>query len=215
MNAAMKNAQRLAGDARLLFENERYASSLALAILSIEESGKCHILRELALARNERELRDCWREYRSHTKKNQLWPLIATFMKGSRRADEFKWLLEADAQHPYLLDKVKQISIYTDCYTKGLWSVPEQIAEQELARNLLTTAEVLSRSRNFTTEEIDLWIQYLQPYWKVSDEASQRALFEWDKEMRKRGLVKNETTTLEKFFTTGLESKDDSSQRVS
>jgi len=109
MNAATQNAERLAKDARLLFDNERYASSLALSILSIEESGKCRILRELALARDDKELRECWREYRSHTKKNQLWPLIETFMKGARRAEDFRPLLEPDAEHPYILDKVKQI----------------------------------------------------------------------------------------------------------
>lgn len=208
MNAATQNAERLAKDARLLFDNQRYAGALALAILSIEESGKSRIFRELALARDEKELRECWREYRSHTKKNQLWPLIETFVKGARRAEDFKSLLSADAEHPYVLDKVKQISIYTDCYKKGHWSVPEQIVEKELAQSLLTSAEVLSHSRVITTEEIELWIQYLQPHWKTSTAADQQALFEWDKEMRRRGLLKGDKATMEKFFTTGIDPAD-------
>jgi AbiV family abortive infection protein len=208
MNAAAQNAGRLAKDARFLFDNQRYASALALAILSIEESGKTRIFRELALARDEKEIRECWREYRSHTKKNQLWPLIATFVKGARRAEDFKWLLSPDAEHPYVLDKVKQISIYTDCYRRGHWSVPEQIVEKELAQSLLAAAEVLSHHRDITTEEIELWIQYLQPSWKASTAASQQALFEWDKEMRRRGLLKDDGTTMEEFFTTGMSPAD-------
>jgi AbiV family abortive infection protein len=208
MNAAARNAERLARDATLLFENKRYASALALAVLSIEESGKSRIFRELALARDERERRECWREYRSHTKKNQLWPLFETFMKGGRRAEDFKSLLAPEAEHAHQLDKVKQIAIYTDSYKKGHWSVPEQIVERELAQSLLTAAEVLSRHRSVTTEEIELWIQYLQPHWKTSTAASQQALFEWDKEMRRRGLAKGDKPTMEKFFTTGIAPAD-------
>jgi len=205
MNAATQNAERLAKDARLLFENDRYASALSLAILSIEESGKNHILRELALARNEKELRDCWRDYRSHTKKNVLWPIIETFLKGARRAQDFRPLVEPNAEHPYVLDKMKQISIYTDCFKKGHWSIPEQIITKEHVQDLLMVADVLAHNRDITTEEIDLWVQYLQPYWKTSDADSERALFEWDKEIRRRGLVgKDEIETLEKFFTTGI-----------
>ena len=104
-----------------------------------------------------------------------------------------------------MLDKLKQISIYTDCYKKGHWSVPEQIVEKELAQSLLAAAEVLSHHRDITTEEIGLWIQCLQPSWKASTAASQQALFEWDKEMRRRGLLKDEGTTMQEFFTSGID----------
>lgn len=40
------NAMRLYQDAQLLFENERYPSSLALSLLSLEESGKFLIKRK-------------------------------------------------------------------------------------------------------------------------------------------------------------------------
>jgi AbiV family abortive infection protein len=208
MNAATQNAERLARDAKLLLDNERYASSLALSILSIEESGKCRVLRGLALARDEKELRESWREYRSHVKKNQLWPLIETFLKGARRAQDFRPLLEPDADHPYVLDKVKQISMYTDCYKKGRWAIPEQIVEKELAQSLLTAAEVLSHHRDITAEEIELWIQYLQPHWKTTSTASQQVLFEWDKEMRRRGLIQGGEITMEQFFTAGVDPAD-------
>jgi AbiV family abortive infection protein len=205
MNAATRNAERLAKDARLLFDNERHAGALAMAILSIEESGKTHIFRELALARDEKELRECWRDYRSHIKKNVLWPLRDAVLKGARRAQDFLPLVEPNAEHPYVLDKVKQVSIYTDCFKKGHWSIPEQIVTKELAQALVEVAEAFTHHRDITPEEIDLWIQYLQPSWKISDAANWRALFEWDKEIRRRGLVdENDTKTLEEFFTTGI-----------
>lgn len=208
MNAARQNAERLAKDARLLFDSGRYPSALSLAILSIEESGKSHILRELALARDESELRQSWRDYRSHTKKNAHWLLLETFQKGARRAQEFRSLFESDAEHPYVLDKVKQISIYTDSFKKGHWSIPEEIITNELVEGLLTVADVLVRHREITAEEIGLWIEYLQPYWKISGSGMERALFEWDNEMRKRGLLGKGKQTMEQFFTEGIGSKE-------
>lgn len=45
-SAVRDNAFRLYGDAVLLFENERYASSIAMSILAIEEVGKYLILND-------------------------------------------------------------------------------------------------------------------------------------------------------------------------
>ena len=206
MNAATRNAERLANDARLLFEADRYASSLSLAILSIEESGKHHVLRELALARNDKERKECWRDYRSHTKKNVLWPLFEKFLKGARRAQDFLPLFDADADHPFVLDKMKQISMYTDCFNKGHWSIPEQAITKELVEALLLIADSLAHDRQITAEEIDLWVRYLQPHWKISSSKAEQALFEWDKEIRRRGLAgkSGDEETIEKFFTTGI-----------
>jgi len=49
MNAATRNARRLAADARLLLDAGRLPTAAALATLSIEETGKVSILREIAV----------------------------------------------------------------------------------------------------------------------------------------------------------------------
>ncbi len=69
MNAANNNARRLIEDAEILFNLNRFPSALSLSILSIEESGKVSILRELALAKNGDQVKEAWKAYRSHTKK--------------------------------------------------------------------------------------------------------------------------------------------------
>jgi hypothetical protein len=51
-------------------DSGRIPSSLALAILAIEEAGKISILRRLAVALADIEVSDVWKEYRSHTSKN-------------------------------------------------------------------------------------------------------------------------------------------------
>src|ERR1039457_2960683 len=61
MNAAITNAKRLAEDASLLFGRGRYPTASSLAILSLEEQGKCAILRELLSASSDNEIADCWK----------------------------------------------------------------------------------------------------------------------------------------------------------
>jgi AbiV family abortive infection protein len=44
MTLVIANAQRLLDDARLLFEHGRYPTSLSIAVLSMEESGKALLM---------------------------------------------------------------------------------------------------------------------------------------------------------------------------
>ena len=83
-NAASQNAKRLCEDALLLLNEKRYPSAASLAILSIEESGKGPILRELALAKDKKAILSAWQAYRSHTKKNVNWLLPQLAAGGAR-----------------------------------------------------------------------------------------------------------------------------------
>ena len=124
MNAALKNASRLADAASLLLKHGDYALAASLSTLSIEESGKLPILRALAVACDDKEIVDCWRQYRSHTKKNVMWPFFDLFARGARCLNDFTSLFDKDGEHPFLLDQVKQIGFYSDCLGKAHWSVP-------------------------------------------------------------------------------------------
>jgi AbiV family abortive infection protein len=204
MNAATRNAQRLAQDARLMLEQKRSPSAVGLAILSIEESGKLRVLRELSLFRNEEELRSAWREYRQHTSKNHLWLLIDSAMKGASKLQEFRHLFDPNSEHPQLLDQLKQVSLYTDCLGDAHWSIPDEVIDIDLARALVGVAEVLSHSHQVTAEEIDLWIFHMQPVYRTTTEAMELALIAWDKEIRARGLLSDGGTTMEEFVKNGI-----------
>jgi AbiV family abortive infection protein len=204
INAAKRNASRLCDDASLLLERGRYPGAVALAILSIEESGKCRILRELALARDQDELLSSWREYRQHTSKNQMWLLIDSLLKGASKLSDFSDLFDPSSDHPQVLDQLKQISIYTDCLGNAHWSIPDDVVDIGLAKMLTETAKVLCQSRKVTAEEVELWIAYLQPAYKASMEAMENALIAWDREMRARGLTDSANSTMEQFIRSGL-----------
>src|SRR5882672_9456339 len=115
INCAQKNALRLVEDAELLLGHKRYPSALALAILAIEEAGKVSILRAVVLARSDDEAKADWKEYRSHTSKNRLWPILEYGLKGARKLDDFAALVAGDTEHPLILDQLKQLAFYTDC----------------------------------------------------------------------------------------------------
>jgi AbiV family abortive infection protein len=206
INAANKNAYRLARDAEFMFDSGRYPSAASLAILSIEETGKVSILRSLALAKNEKEIADCWRNYRSHTKKNVSWILPELAAKGARRLEDFRQIFDETSKHPYLLDQIRQLGFYTDCVEKAHWSIPESIIEAPLAESLVQIADIFSKNKSeVTTQEIELWIKHMKPVWKTSKVAMKIALMNWNKDMVEHGLsTKNKNDMMEKFVTTGL-----------
>jgi AbiV family abortive infection protein len=90
MTRALENAARLAEDADTLLKAERLSSAVALAILSIEESGKVAILRQMSTAFEDKEWAALWKAYRSHTKKNTLWIFGELIHNGARTLERLR-----------------------------------------------------------------------------------------------------------------------------
>lgn len=188
MNAASENAHRLAADARLLVDAGRFPTAASLAVLSIEESGKVSILRALALARNDEELRESWKEYRSHTAKNLAWVLPDLVQQGARSLEDLRPIFDPSSDHPQVLDHVKQLGFYTDCLRNAHWSVPDAVIDKDLAVSLVTIAEMFARKRRVTPEEITLWARHIGPVWKGPMAWMETALIEWHRAMKEAGL---------------------------
>jgi AbiV family abortive infection protein len=204
MNAASKNAQRLAEDATLLLEHKRFPSAAALAVLSIEESGKLAILRRLAGVDSPEAAKPIWREYRSHTKKNVIGAILDRFAAGARRLDQFAPLFDSEADHPQLLDQVKQIAFYSDCLGKVHWSEPAAVIDEQLARSMVTTAQVLARGQEFTELEIELWMKHVVPHLDGPREVAERALEVWYAEMQRNGLAEGGKNAMSRFINEGV-----------
>lgn len=204
MNAAAANARRLVEDAELLLTHDRFPSALSLAALSIEESGKLSILRSIAVARDQKELSDAWREYRSHTRKNKTWPFLQMFLTGARRLSDFRPLFHDGAEHPYLLDKVKQLGFYTDCLGKMHWSVPKDVIDQELAEQIVNIAKLQIPKREVTEREIELWIEHIVPVWRGPMERMEASVAAWYRQMCEENLIQDDPNAMEKFIFEGI-----------
>lgn len=200
INAALQNAKRLADDAEILLKNKRYPSAASLAILSIEEAGKASILRGLSVARDDKDLKESWKEYRSHTKKNAAWIIADLVKSGARKLEDFRPMFEKDAEHPFLLDHVKQLGFYTDCLGDANWSIPENIVDEGIAKKMVVLAKVFASDKNITEKEIDLWIKHIGPVWKRNMGWMQQALRNWYREMQECGLAPKGENAMKEFI---------------
>lgn len=204
INAANSNALRLAEDAELLLNSGRVPSAASLAALSIEEAGKVSILRQLSTASSREEVAQAWKNYRSHTQKNVHWLLPSLVAKGARKLDDLQPLFEKDAEHPFLLDQLKQLGFYTDCLGNQHWSIPLEVVQEELARNLIQTAKLLAKKREVTVKEIELWVQYVGAAPKGDLNENKKALVDWYAAMQVAGLHPDGTNEMERFIDRGV-----------
>lgn len=204
MNVANDNAFRLVEDAQTLLDAGRCPTAASLAVLSIEESGKVSILRQLATAATKEEVAAAWKSYRSHTRKNVQWLLPELAMKGARKLENFRPLFEVDAEYPFVLDQVKQLGFYTDCLGNRHWSVPIDVVEEKLAHGLVQIAKLLVCKRESTVEEIELWIRHIGAAPKDDLPAMQRALARWYSAMQDAGLRPGEINEMDRFINQGV-----------
>lgn len=204
MNAANANALRLVEDAELLLNAGRIPSAASLATLSIEEAGKVSILRQLSTATSKEEVAATWKRYRSHTQKNVQWLLPDLVVKGARKLDDLRPLFEKDAEHPFLLDQVKQLGFYTDCLGNRHWSIPSEVVSEELARSLIQTAKVLVGKREITEKEMELWVQFIGAAPKDDLIEGKKALVNWYAAMQAAGLLPDGINEMERFINKGV-----------
>lgn len=196
--AAQANALRLIDDAALLLEADRYPSSTALAILAMEERGKVIILKRLALVREQSDIKDVWREYRSHRAKNAGSILPELLRQGARTMSAMASAVDAKAEHTGLLDAVKQVSFYTDCFGDRHWSIPSEVVDSDLARAMLQSAKMMWGSRPVTAREVELWGEIVGPHYGQSTMVS--AVIGWQKAMLEEGLSDTQPEELEAFM---------------
>jgi AbiV family abortive infection protein len=204
MNAAADNARRLADDAALLLLNARWPTAASIAILAIEEAGKISLLRALVLARSDQETLEEWKAYRSHTKKNVAWILPSLVAAGARKLNDLRPVFDSTADHPFVLDQLKQLGFYTDCLGAAVWSQPSRVISEELAMSLVQTARLLTGKHSVTEKEVELWVEHIGPVWKKDMNWMQQALINWSKAMEAAGLSDRKSEDMEKFVREGI-----------
>jgi AbiV family abortive infection protein len=207
INAATSNARRLAEDAKQLLDAARFPTAASLAALAIEEAGKPAVLRQLALARDDKAVIEAWRDYRSHTRKNPMWVFLDLVADGARKLNDFAPIFDPNSDHPDVLDQLKQLGFYTDCLGKAHWSSPIAVIDQSLAQTLVRTATVLSSSAEAVTpREIELWIQHLGPVWNRHPSWRERALEKWYEALQAEGLRPGGENKMSQFIRMGVTS---------
>jgi AbiV family abortive infection protein len=199
MTAAAENATRLAEDAEFLLARGSAATAVSLATLAIEEAGKVSILRALAVARSDDEVRACWKDYRSHTRKNAAWIFPQLFANGARQLEQFRPMFAENADHTAMLDNLKQLGFYTDCLGEAHWARPTEVIDAELAQQLVSVAKLLSRPSEHSAQEVALWVKHIGPVWKQDMVWMKQALINWQDAMYREGLSKTHVGEMSEF----------------
>ena len=199
MTAAAENSARLVEDAEVLLARGSNATALSLAALAIEEAGKVSILRALAVARTDDDVRSCWKDYRSHTRKNATWIFPEMFASGARQLEHFRPMFAENADHAATLDNLKQLGFYTDCLGKAHWARPPEVIEADLARQLVSIAKILSRPTKHSAREVTLWVEHIGPVWKQDMAWMKQALLNWHAAMYREGLSKTRVEEMSEF----------------
>ncbi|QUM84590.1 AbiV family abortive infection protein [Moritella sp. 28] len=199
MNAATANSFRLLKDAEALFEIGSYPTAYSIAVLAIEEDGKMSILRQLAVARDGKEVKEAWKAYRSHTKKNVMWLFPSLVQSGHRTLESFEELFSKDSEHSMMLDDLKQIGFYTDCLGDRNWSIPNDVIDKRAAEGILKVASALCRERTYSKKEVDLWVKHMKPVCDSSMSLVREALNNWFSEMLAEGLIEEGSMRFSEF----------------
>jgi len=149
----------------MLFENERYPTAMAVAILAIEEVGKLPILRRMALAGSASQWGACWRDFSDHFTKSLTWVLTSVasdYTEGGPDGFHRKYLEERDL---HLLNSLKQVGLYVGCYGKGKWVEPSSKITKDVASFPLHLAKMLltgSQPSSFDTPTaVQRWSEYM------------------------------------------------------
>jgi AbiV family abortive infection protein len=191
MAAATENAVSLFSDAKLLFDNERYERSIALAILAIEETGKVSILRQILVHDDPKKLNRLWKDYRNHTKKNLHWKLPELAVGGARQLEEFLSLYDGSSNHGEYLDSLKQTAFYTDAVGACEWITPRQTMTKEVAEPILLIAKLLVREdlTMCTEPALEIWLKHLKPVQGRDMFTMKQALINCYQEAEDLGLI--------------------------
>lgn len=198
ISAAQANALRLLDDAKVLLDAGRFPSAAALAILSIEERGKTVILKRLAIVSDPADVKQAWRDYRNHRSKNAGWIIPQLVTQGGRTMQSMAASVDPNAEHTGILDALKQVSFYTDCLGKRHWSVPNEVIDEDLARSMVSSAEMMWGSRAVTLREVELWAQIVGPHY--NQPSMSVAVVQWQHAMLKEGLSDTTPEELAEFM---------------
>lgn len=210
MNAAHRNARRLVADAKRMLDSSRYPTAAALAILAIEERGKMNILPYFAVTKDKTKIKNLWNALKDHEEKNSNWITPGLLKEGHHAFDILSSLTDPKAEHPKLLEKFKQLSLYIDCLENAQWHEPEKEIGKEVASWLVNLADSMTISPTITLKEIELFIEHLKPLCdspvKRSAKDLAEAMFNWRNAMAEEGLIKKGNDVISDHYRELIES---------
>lgn len=165
INAIIANAIDLCVDSTLLFERGRFARSLSLSNLALEEMGKAFIVLNILAAPNQNKLNDAWSEFVSHRDKNYTWLLpLLNEMRDEISLETYTKLTNNKGDFSFIPHQLKMNGFYVDVDLKRNIIKPQNI-DKGLADHFLKTAITVSTEDVIWKDEncLKIWAKYHIP----------------------------------------------------
>lgn len=210
MSAALRNAEDLLDDARLLLKNERYPRAASLAVLAMEEVGKAVILSVFIFIQPSDDGQKLWRAFFSHTDKAFISLKILELSQRVRKLEEMLEYLEGSfserSDYPKFLGAIKELGMYSDylAFPVGpLWSIPNETIGLEIARDLVIDAENMLCFTAPTADEIELLKTHVGSLSQLDSglEGLRAGVHRLFRDLQKHGYIDVDDKTLEQFLS--------------
>jgi AbiV family abortive infection protein len=165
IQVCLRNIRELKADADLLFESGRWARSMSMLIIAMEEIGKISILCAMARipSNNQSLWTDAWASFRSHEDKST-WSFVSSFSQDLSAHPEL--LIKAGiAQRAFapLCERLRQFGLYTDFHaSEKRWLEPAEVTEadaqgwQRRFDAAFATCSGLDKSGLYSTRALEL-----------------------------------------------------------
>ena len=161
----LQNASELVSEAKLLFENEKYARSLFLSILALEETSKRDVLWEaIFLGDDEKKWKSFWNRFRDHNTKLARMLKDYITIRSNREEntsfgilDEYLTKMKKAEEDAKEVNLVKLSAMYVGI-VDGRISTPSQVITRKGASEILKLAQQhleVHRSFKPTAQEVE------------------------------------------------------------
>jgi hypothetical protein len=118
-----------------------------------------------------------------------MWIVPELIINGARKLEDLRKVVEPSSDHPQTLDNLKQLCFYSDVFTKGKLSLPENVANINLAKSIITIAETSIKETLNSVDALEIWVKHLKPVWKTDMHVMKNALVSCYLELEEKNLI--------------------------
>jgi AbiV family abortive infection protein len=145
INYSHENGLRLLADAKMLFDGERFPSSVTLSLLAVEEFAKELILRKMAIRDRKEQVQPFWAQMKDHRIKAAIGALPYLIQNGQVDVEEAAAQIESpDANYGEIFNWLKETGLYVECVKDAKWLRPTDQLDKTIAESIYRGAEMMA-----------------------------------------------------------------------
>lgn len=99
------------------------------------------------------------------------------------------------------MNNLKQICFYSDVFTRGKLSLPENVVNKETVSSIVKIAKSNITETLISETSLEIWVKHLKPLWKKEMSEMKKALLNCYLELKEKNLIeKGMASKMEEFI---------------